>query len=451
MTDVFISYKREDREKARCLAQAIQSHGHQTWWDINLLPGDMFVTEINTIVQNAKVIVVLWSELSVTSPYVLSEVLVGYEKKNLFPIRLDESVLPIPYNAIFTHDLRHWNGSPDAPELNPILEAIDQKLGKPATAKLVSDPAEHTDHTEEVEFWKSITSTGSGHTVADYLNRYGSQGLFAPMALEKAKLSKDKKPHEAKTEQEDKKIAGRALTKEKKSRSEPTTATMIAGGLAVVLAVVLFFIFVGVSGVPTNPVESATNVADDSNTTDQSTPSDATIDYATGPAKPKNTESTNRRAAYWDWSVFVDEEPSSLCWAVSAPKESAAFRNDKTVRVVRGKIQFAVTNFPKSNKKHQISFSGGYEFANASTVRGEIISEREDRSLEFDLFTDGERAWAASDMEDAKIVNAMRTGASLKLKAVSTRGTTTLDTFSLRGFSDALDEVDRRCELLVGR
>ena len=70
MSDVFISYKREEREKAKALAEALARHGFDVWWDVELLPGDRFADAIMAVIESAKAAIVLWSELSVVSKYV---------------------------------------------------------------------------------------------------------------------------------------------------------------------------------------------------------------------------------------------------------------------------------------------------------------------------------------------------------------------------------------------
>jgi hypothetical protein len=64
---------------------------------------------------------------------------------------------------------------------------------------------------------------------------------------------------------------------------------------------------------------------------------------------------------------------------------------------------------------------------------------------EFELFTDGEWAWPATTADDAKIVTAMKRGASAIVTGVSSRGTTTKDTFSLLGFTAAVEDAESRC------
>ena len=51
MSDVFISYKREERGQPRVIAKAVASRGYDTWWDVELLPGDKFADEIEAVIQ----------------------------------------------------------------------------------------------------------------------------------------------------------------------------------------------------------------------------------------------------------------------------------------------------------------------------------------------------------------------------------------------------------------
>ena len=148
-------------------------------------------------------------------------------------------------------------------------------------------------------------------------------------------------------------------------------------------------------------------------------------------------ESTNRVAANTDWSVFVEDNPTE-CWSVSSPKETVNTKNGRAVAVSRGDILLFVSYRPGSKVKGQVSFTGGYPFAKGSTVSMTVGSNT------YQMFTDGEWAWAAP-ADDAKIVSSMKRGASAILQAQSSRGTKTKDTFSLLGFTAAVDEAGKRC------
>jgi invasion protein IalB len=156
-------------------------------------------------------------------------------------------------------------------------------------------------------------------------------------------------------------------------------------------------------------------------------------------------ESDNRVAANTDWSVFVEEATDSApktCWAVSAPKETVNMRDGAAVAVQRGDILLFAT-YTAGGPSGQISFNGGYTFAEGSSPTLDIGGQ----VFNLALFPEAnpEMAWAASPEEDARIVEAMKAGSSAVVKARSRRGTDTTDTFSLLGISAALDEAAKRC------
>ena len=64
---------------------------------------------------------------------------------------------------------------------------------------------------------------------------------------------------------------------------------------------------------------------------------------------------------------------------------------------------------------------------------------------DFDLAVEGEWAWPPSPSDDTKIVAAMKRGARAVITAQSERGTVTKDTFSLKGFTAAVTDSEKRC------
>lgn len=150
-------------------------------------------------------------------------------------------------------------------------------------------------------------------------------------------------------------------------------------------------------------------------------------------------ESTNVVDIKSDWSVFTDESPKE-CWGVTAPKSTAATRDGTEVTVRRGEIQLFVTFRPGAGAAGEVSYTGGYPFAEKSTVTVAI-----DGTV-YELFTDGEWAWPATPDADAQLLAAMKKGAEAVVTARSGRGTQTADTFSLRGFTAAMTEAEKRCQ-----
>ncbi|WPZ23197.1 invasion associated locus B family protein [Sulfitobacter faviae] len=149
-------------------------------------------------------------------------------------------------------------------------------------------------------------------------------------------------------------------------------------------------------------------------------------------------QSTNRVAAKTDWSVFVEDNPTE-CWGVSTPKEVVNTRDGRVVAVNRGQTLLMVFYRPSAEAKGQVAFTGGYPFASGSTVTMSISGNT------YELFTEGEWAWPATTADDAKIIAAMKRGADATLTGRSSRGTQTKDTFSLLGFTAAVEDAEKRC------
>lgn len=96
-------------------------------------------------------------------------------------------------------------------------------------------------------------------------------------------------------------------------------------------------------------------------------------------------EQSSRVAAETDWAVFEGNEPKE-CWAVTAPKETVNTRDGNVVSVRRGDILLFVTYRPEQNIAGEVSFTGGYPFADGSTATLEVGGNS------YELFTEGEYA-----------------------------------------------------------
>lgn len=149
-------------------------------------------------------------------------------------------------------------------------------------------------------------------------------------------------------------------------------------------------------------------------------------------------QTDNRVAASTDWSVFQETNPAE-CFSVSAPKEQLNTRDGQPVQVSRGETLLFVFYRPSEGVNGQVTFTGGYPFASGSTVSLDI------GGTVFQLFTEGEWAWPATPEDDARIIAAMKAGSQAILTGQSGRGTVTRDTFSLLGFTAAVDEAASRC------
>lgn len=141
-----------------------------------------------------------------------------------------------------------------------------------------------------------------------------------------------------------------------------------------------------------------------------------------------------------DWSVFRQGDAADrMCWIVSQPVSSSATRGGNPVAVQRGDIYLMVAIRPGERVKNEVSMIAGYPFKEKSSVKIRIGSKT------YEMFTEGEGAWTDSPESDEKVVDSMKRGANAIVTGVSTRGTTTKDTFSLLGFTAALAEARKLC------
>ena len=137
-----------------------------------------------------------------------------------------------------------------------------------------------------------------------------------------------------------------------------------------------------------------------------------------------------------DWESFTYKSAGApVCYIYSVPKKS-----DSAKKVKRDPVYFLITNFPGRSIIGQVSTIIGYPFKESSTITVKV----DDTS--FELYTNGDAAWAAAVETEAAIVKAMKNGKSLTVTGTSWKGTETTDTYSLTGVSKALDKIDNGCK-----
>lgn len=136
MADVFISYKREQRDDVERIASSLQKLGLSVWFDARLDGGSTFHTEINDEIRAAKAVLVCWTADAVKSQFVVSESQIGVENKTLVPVFLEYCQLPPPFNGIHTVDLTKWRGNETDPVWLSLIRVLSQKLSRPGLEHL---------------------------------------------------------------------------------------------------------------------------------------------------------------------------------------------------------------------------------------------------------------------------------------------------------------------------
>jgi Invasion associated locus B (IalB) protein len=140
--------------------------------------------------------------------------------------------------------------------------------------------------------------------------------------------------------------------------------------------------------------------------------------------------------SFEDWEAFIyHSEGAAVCFVLSAPKKTDS---DKRISH-RDPAHFLVTNFVARRVRGQISTIIGYPFKEQSTVALKVDDKP------FELYTNGDTAWAAAADVEASIVKAMKAAKILSVNGTSVRGTQTTDYYSMAGFNKALEKIDTAC------
>jgi formylglycine-generating enzyme required for sulfatase activity/calcineurin-like phosphoesterase family protein len=148
MSDIFISYSKEDRGKAKDVAEALEQRGLSVWWDRNIRIGEKFDTVIEEALDAANCVIVLWSPISVSKEWVRTEATEGDERGILIPVFIaDVKKIPLRFRRSQTADLRDWDGKLPHPGFDNLLEAVARILGRP----LAVQPGQKTNEVRAVD------------------------------------------------------------------------------------------------------------------------------------------------------------------------------------------------------------------------------------------------------------------------------------------------------------
>jgi hypothetical protein len=115
MADIFLSYAHEDRAIASRLAEALGTSGWSSWWDRSIVPGSNFGEVIESELNAASCVIVLWSARARQSNWVHDEAVEAQRRGVLVSATIDGTRPPLGFRRQQTADLSHWDGSPSDP------------------------------------------------------------------------------------------------------------------------------------------------------------------------------------------------------------------------------------------------------------------------------------------------------------------------------------------------
>ena len=135
MSEIFISYATEDRERAQLLATTLGERGWSVWWDRKIPLGKSFDEVIEKALAQAKCVIVLWSAISVASEWVRNEASEGRRREILVPVFLEAVDAPLAFRLLNGANLIEWQPGAANQEFDKLVERVTELLEqKPSAA-----------------------------------------------------------------------------------------------------------------------------------------------------------------------------------------------------------------------------------------------------------------------------------------------------------------------------
>jgi invasion protein IalB len=161
---------------------------------------------------------------------------------------------------------------------------------------------------------------------------------------------------------------------------------------------------------------------------------------ATAQPKPANpTAQATLLGQYGDWGAYTASPGGQkVCFALAKPATSVD--NPPNRRTAANAVYLFISTRPAEKVSNEISMLvTGYAFKPNSEANVTV------GGAAFAMYTQNDGAWVKNAAEEAKLIDAMRKSADVVIKATTSRGTQTTDTFSLKGISQATDRVAQEC------
>ena len=145
MADVFVSYKAEDRRRVKPLVEALQADGFSVWWDEQIGGGAAWRHAIETELNAAKCVIVVWSNRSVgpDGTFVQDEATRAQQRHVYVPLLIDKVHLPLGFGEMQALPLTGWHGDRSDPRYQGVLAAVRRNAGAKSAGKARSRSTPH--------------------------------------------------------------------------------------------------------------------------------------------------------------------------------------------------------------------------------------------------------------------------------------------------------------------
>jgi invasion protein IalB len=189
---------------------------------------------------------------------------------------------------------------------------------------------------------------------------------------------------------------------------------------------------------------------------------------AVAATKPSNKDKEKEPAAaakpalvgtYGDWSVFQSQSGKNrICYTLAQPKdrEPADLKRDAAYAFISER--------PAEGVRNEVSFIMGFDVGGAPAASDAKDKDSKDKKKDskkkdsegvaptavigdasFELLPKGANLWVKNAAKESELIAEMRKGSKLVIKASSKKGNLDTDTYSLAGFSQAIDRALKDC------
>jgi hypothetical protein len=165
--------------------------------------------------------------------------------------------------------------------------------------------------------------------------------------------------------------------------------------------------------------------------TDSKKPAVGAKDASSG--KSPDQGKATQLGTFGEWGAYATQGKAKTCYALAQPKSR------EPASAKRNPAYIFISSRPAENVKSEISFIMGFPMKDGAEAEAEVGSAK------FSLIAKGSNAWVKNPAEEGHLIEAMKKGSKLTVKATSSKGAATTDTYVLSGLGQALDKVRKEC------
>jgi len=192
--------------------------------------------------------------------------------------------------------------------------------------------------------------------------------------------------------------------------------------------------------------------------------------FAAAAPKGKDDSKPTLVATFGDWNVFTGKTGKGrICYTLAQPKT----RDPSTLK--RDPGYAFISDRPAEGVRNEVSFIMGFDIATGGDSEAKAEGDKTDAKQDpkhaktvkpepktakakaaptpvalvdeasFDLLPKGANLWLKNAARESALIGEMKKGSTLLIKAASLKGNASTDTYSLDGFSQAMDRLQKEC------